>query len=302
MQITVLGVTGGIGNAVTQAFVDRGIPVVALARDPSRVPARAGLTVVQGDARNPADLARALEGSELVLHGLNLPYPQWDPAMMDLTRNVLAAAEASGATVLFPGNLYGLGPDFAAPLTEDARREPPSKKGALRNRLEAMLEASPAKTVVLRAGDFYGGVGESTWMWHLTGKARTGAAIQYPTTRSNLHSWAFVPDLARTFVALAERRDALPAHATFHFEGHVVDGDTWIRAVQKALGDPNRKVTSFPWMWMQLARPFVPMVRELFEMRYLWDQPVRMDGARLRAFLGEVPTTPFEEAVAQALA
>ncbi|MCB9676974.1 MAG: NAD(P)H-binding protein [Alphaproteobacteria bacterium] len=300
MQVTVLGITGAVGAAVAEACLARGIPVRALVRDPKKVQPREGLVRVTGDVRDPAALASALEGSEVVLHGVNLPYPDWDPGMLDLTRDILAAVEKTGATLLFPGNVYGLGPDYEAPLAEGCRHEPITRKGALRNRLEAMLAASSARTVILRAGDFYGG-GEA-WMWHLTHRAVDGGAIQYGGDLGILHGWAYLPDLAETFVRLALRRAELGAHEVFHFEGHVVDGHTWVAAVRDALGAPDRRVTGFPWFWLNFVRPFVPMVRELFEMRYLWDQPVRLDGSRLRAFLGDVPHTPFAEAVARALA
>lgn len=298
MHVSILGITGGVGSRVAEAFLAAGHTVTALARDPSRVAPAAGLTLLKGDANNPADLDRAVAGADAVFHGLNLPYQHWDPGMVDLTAKVLAAAERADATLLFPSNLYGLGPDFSAPLTEQGRYEPISRKGALRNRLEAMLQASSAPTILLRAGDFFGGPGASAWVHHLTVSARTGGALQYPANPDTLHSWAYLPDVAATFVRLAERRAELPPHAVFHFEGHIVDGHTFTRAARAALGDPDRRVKAFPWLWMQLARPFVPMVRELFEMRYLWDQPVRMDGSKLRAFLGDVPHTPFEEALA----
>jgi nucleoside-diphosphate-sugar epimerase len=37
------------------------------------------------------------------------------------------------------------------------------------------------------------------------------------------------------------------------------------------------------------------------EMRYLWKMPVRMDNARLVAFLGREPHTPLEQAVEASL-
>lgn len=300
MQVTILGITGGVGHAVANAFLNRGIPVVALVRDASRVDARPGLTLIEGDARDADALHRAMAGSDVVLHGLNLPYPDWDPGMVELTAGVLAAAEKAQATLLFPGNLYGLGPDFTEPMAEDASREPVSRKGALRNRLEEMLAASATQTIVLRAGDFFGGIGESSWMFFLTGRASGGGSVMYPADLGVQHCWAYLPDVAETFVELAMSRARLDAHATFHFEGHVVDGHRWLATVRGALGD-ERAMWRFPWMWMQLARPFVPMVRELFEMRYLWDEPVRMDGSALRAFLGTVPSTSFEEAIAHTL-
>ena len=246
MQVTVLGITGGVGRAVADAFLAEGHTVVALARTPSKVPAQPGLRVVGGDAFDRDALDAVMAGSEVVFHGLNLPYTDWDPGMVDLTGRVLAAVERTGATLLFPGNLYGLGPDFEAPLTEDAQRNGPSRKGKIRNRLEALLEAASVQTVVLRMGDFFGGVGESTWMFHLTQSVRGGGAIQYPTSHDVLHSWAFVPDVAKTFVALAERRAELPAHAAFHFEGHGVDGATWIGAVRLRAHGPRALRDALP--------------------------------------------------------
>jgi hypothetical protein len=47
--------------------------------------------------------------------------------------------------------------------------------------------------------------------------------------------------------------------------------------------------------------PFVATLRELMEMRYLWQQPVRMANERLVAVLGREPHTPLDQAVEAAL-
>ncbi len=52
---------------------------------------------------------------------------------------------------------------------------------------------------------------------------------------------------------------------------------------------------------MRLASPFVPLFRELLEMRYLWQVPVRMRGDRLAAVLGAEPHTHLDEAVRRTL-
>lgn len=299
MQVTILGITGGVGRAVADAFLHNGWTVRALARTPSAVSSHPQLTVIAGDANDAQALDRALDGSQVVFHGLNLPYPEWDPGMADLTSAVIAASERAGATILFPGNVYGLGPDFSQPLDEDSSFEPVRPKGVLRNRLERMLEESHSPSIVLRMGDFFGGIGESNWMHHLTSGARAGGVLRYPGAHDVLHTWCYLPDAAKAFVMLAERREELPNHASFHFEGHVLDGTAWLTEVQNAIGP--RSIRAFPWMWMQLARPFVPMVRSLFEMRYLWSEPVRMRGDKLTAFLGDVPHTPFAHAIRETL-
>jgi nucleoside-diphosphate-sugar epimerase len=52
-----------------------------------------------------------------------------------------------------------------------------------------------------------------------------------------------------------------------------------------------------PWLAMRLAAPFVPLFRELAEMRYLWEQPLRLSNARLHATIGTEPRTKLDEAV-----
>ena len=65
----------------------------------------------------------------------------------------------------------------------------------------------------------------------------------------------------------------------------------------RATGRPHLKVRAFPWWLLGLASPFVPLFRELKEMRYLWKTPVHMKNARLLAVLGTEPPTPLDEAV-----
>jgi len=52
---------------------------------------------------------------------------------------------------------------------------------------------------------------------------------------------------------------------------------------------------------MGLLSPFVPLLRELREMRYLWNVPIRMDNERLKAVLGAEPHTPLDIAVRNTL-
>ena len=65
-----------------------------------------------------------------------------------------------------------------------------------------------------------------------------------------------------------------------------------VRVVQRR-GEPAPGEGPFAWWMVRLASPLVPTFRELLEMRYLWNEPVRMDNARLRALLGREPHTPL---------
>ena len=70
-----------------------------------------------------------------------------------------------------------------------------------------------------------------------------------------------------------------------------------IAAIRRVVGRPSLKVRAFPWWLLALASPFVPLFRELREMRYLWEVPVRLNNARLVTLLGNEPHTPIDDAV-----
>ena len=89
------------------------------------------------------------------------------------------------------------------------------------------------------------------------------------------------------------------------FNRNYADGTRLPEAIARAVarrGAARPRLRAFPWWLVTLASPFVTTLRELREMRYLWQQPVRLGNARLRAVLGEEPHTPLDEAVEATLA
>ena len=41
-------------------------------------------------------------------------------------------------------------------------------------------------------------------------------------------------------------------------------------------GQPDLPLRRLPWWALRLVAPVVPLLRELVEMRYLWQQPLRL--------------------------
>lgn len=75
------------------------------------------------------------------------------------------------------------------------------------------------------------------------------------------------------------------------------DGTEMVAAIGRAVGRPRIFAIGFPWRLAGLARPFVPLIRELHEMRYLWRKAIRLDNRHLIEFLGEEQRTPIDAAV-----
>ena len=130
-------------------------------------------------------------------------------------------------------------------------------------------------------------------------------AVSNPNTSGVGHNWSYLPDVARTMIALVARRDSLASFTTFHMGGHWdADGTQMSAAIQRVVTrrtGREPRIAAFPWWLVSLASPFVTTFREMLEMRYVWREPVRLDNARLIAELGQEPHTPLDEAVEASL-
>ncbi len=251
----------------------------------------------------PATVLAAAKGVDLIVHGANPPgYRNWSGLVLPMLESTIAAAKACGARIVLPGTVYNFGPDAGPVLTELSPQNPKTRKGAIRVAMERRLqEASRAgvRVLIVRAGDFFGPHAGNNWF--AQGLVKPGApvrAVTYPGSQSIGHSWAYLPDLAETMVQLIEREADLARFDVFHFGGHWFEpGVDIAEAVRRVVGDPRLPIKRLPWWLIYAAAPFVTTFREMIEMRYLWQVPIRLDHAKLVKFLGAEPHTPVDEAI-----
>ncbi len=303
----VIGATGGVGGAVARALITRGWRVRALNRNPERAAAGSPLTGVEwirGDAMITEDVVAAAHGARLIVHGANPPgYRDWSKLVIPMLESSIAAAKATGARILLPGNVYNYGPDAGSVITETSPQHPVTRKGRLRVEMERRLQASGVKSLIVRAGDFFGpGVTANSWFNQLVTPGRPVRSAVYPGVRGVGHAWAYLPDLAETMVRLVDQEDRLETHAVFNFAGVWFErGEDMARAVLRVAEQPEHRLRRLPWPLLVLASPVVPMFREILEMRYLWRRPLRLDNRKLVSLLGAEPRTPLDRAVAHTL-
>lgn len=134
MKIALIGATGFVGSAVLPELLSRGHQVTALARAPGKIAAQPGLTVVQADVLDSAQVAKAVAGHDAVVSAYN---PGWsEPKIYELflqgSRAILDGARQAGVKrVLAVG---GAGSLFAAPglqLVDTPQFPAEYKQGAL---------------------------------------------------------------------------------------------------------------------------------------------------------------------------
>lgn len=303
-NVLVLGAKGRFGRAAVAAFAEAGWQVTAAGRYGENEAAPANAERVVLDAFEPASVAMAAKGMDVIVNALNPPYPDWASHLPCFTRSVIAAARESGATVMIPGNVYNYGAEMPPVLTEATPAMPSTKKGRLRVEMEqqyARAAEEGVQTIILRAGDFLEGAKTGNWFDSIIAKDVTKGRVTLPGPVYIPHAWAYLPDMARAMAGLAEKRKELGRFESIGFEGYTLTGHDLTLLMEQATGRSLRQ-KNLPWWAFRVVALFSPLIREVQEMRYLWQVPHQIDGARLRDLLPEFRATAPDKAMKQMLA
>lgn len=303
--IVILGAAGRIGDAAARAFLDAGWRVKGVARGAKGAALAPGVEAVQANAFDREALAAACLGADIVLNALNPAYTEWEEKVLPMAENVIFAAEKAGATHMVPGNVYNFGYEIGLETTEDAPQVASTPKARIRIAMEELFAARArergVRTIVLRAGDFYGGHRPESWLdIFILAKLRKNI-FTWPGPMDVPHAFAYLPDLARAFVMAAEKRSGLAKFERFHLAGHTLTGAQFKAATEQALGRPLTR-RGVPWTLVRAGGLFVPLLREVAAMSYLWRTAHSLDGGRFARLIGPEPTTEPATAIGQAIA
>ncbi len=275
----ILGASGKIGTHAIRAFTAR------------------GWTCRKYD-RSAGNMTEAAMGCDVIVNGLNPPnYHNWAEIIPEITEQVIAAAKASGATVILPGNVYVFGAE-AGEWSEETPHQPVSRKGKIRADMEARYVQSGVRAINLRAGSFIDPDKNadivSLMILNKIKKGRIGAVGD----RSVKHAYAYLPDWARAAAQLAEKRDELDVYEDIPFPGHAFTLDE-LKAEIEGMTERALVYSGFPWWLLRVASPFWELARELLEMRYLFNTSHWLSSHKFEALLPKFEATPLETVLRQ---
>ena len=297
--ITVFGF-GPVGEATTRRLTDRGVAVrIAQRNCPADLPR--GASFMSCDVLDANAVLRAATDANQIVVAVGFPYEAkvWQTAWPRAIRNLVVACEATGARMVFVDNLYMYGRQ-KQPLREDMPLTRIGVKPAARSEVTRIwTEASAAGRILataLRPSDFFGpGVGatqlgDSAFGALARGK---GAAVVLPPDLP--HDFTYVPDIARAVESLLDAPDTDFGQVWHVPNAPIRTPRDLLTMAAHALGVKPR-IASLPLWSLPLMGLFVPMFRELVEMRYQWRGPYRVDTTRVaRRFWSDA--TPFEVSI-----
>ena len=290
--------TGPIGMATAELLAAGGNRVRVVNRSGrSEVPV--GADVRGGDATDPAFSESAAAGADVVYLCLNPPYTRWPEMFPRLQAGVIEGAAAAGAKLVAMENLYMYGPTGGAPLTEDLPFAATGRKGTTRAQMARdLLEAHRAgkvRVAIGRASDYFGPRGRLSAMGErVFDSAIGGKKAQVIGNPNQLHTYSYIPDIAKGLVVLGQN-DQADGQAWHLPNAPAITTRLFIEQVYAAAGtEPG--IQAMSRFLVKAVGLFNGTVRELDEMLYEFEEPFVVDSSKFQKAFGD-HATPLSEAI-----
>jgi len=293
---------GPVGMAVSDELLRKKIPV-KIANKSGKLFTPASMEVLKLNAADPSEVRKAALHASVVYNCTNVPYNRWTDLLPAIHHSIIEGIAGTEAKLVVMENLYMYGATQGKVITEDLAYQPCSRKGEVRARMSEALFNAHAKGKIRaasgRASDFFGpralqsALGERVFYPALEGK--TAQVLGNPDL---LHTYTYVPDIGKALVVLGERDEALGK--TWHLPNpETVTTRQIIEMIYKKLNYPTKiKVASKGLI--RLIGIFNPIVSELAEMMYEFEEPFLVDDTKFRK-LFSLPATPLAKAIGETI-
>ncbi|MEA5405766.1 NAD-dependent epimerase/dehydratase family protein [Arcicella sp. DC2W] len=305
-EILVLGSTGSIGYAFTENLLSKNIPVTIIVRDAVKAKnlfqSFNHVEIIKGDAQDLNLLKQVAADKKYIFHGINYPYNEWFGNMDVVTNKIIEAASLNKAMIVFPGNVYNYG---NTPLIkEDSPENPCTRKGALRVEIEKTLRdaANAGKCKVLNVclPDFWGPNVLNYGIKPIFINALKGEALPYMVRQDIPHQLVFTKDAAEIMVRLMQRGIQKP-YENYNYGGQVHPTMKGLLNRISRLANAPEKVKLHPKWLFSVLGIFMPMMKEVKEMLYLFEGTVLLDDTKVRSIFPDFKETPLDEAITETL-
>lgn len=299
-RVTVIGATGPTGIHVVREFAQRGRSVLAVSRrldTPGGVFAdHPGVRTAAVDALDPDAVARVVEGCDLVVDCIGLP-PERMADHPRIARVVSEAARRASARCVQISSYWSFLPHDGEVVDERHPRRGGHAWFRLRREAEDIFLAAGAAVVHLP--DFFGPHVHTSSVQAALQEAAAGGPVHCLGRADTARETAYVPDAMRIVADLAERDEAYGTDWGLPGSGPL-SAERLAAIASEHLGTPIRVSPASGWM-LQILSLVHPKLRAIRPIVPHYTRPVRYDTSKLRALLGEMLTTPLEQAIPETL-
>jgi len=297
----VLGANGAFGQAILKSLVDRNANVRAMIRNEGslRMLPSDKVEIFVGDILKEEDARNTLKGATVVYFAINFPYSEWASSYPVAIRNTLKSLDSGGKPIfVFPSNVYGYGVFKSVPVKETHPLDAKSKKGILRNSIEATLmdyhKKNKIRLIIPRFADFYGPNVTNDLYGAMFSRPLEGRSPIWPINADVLHNFTFIEDAARATLALME--DSTSYGEVYHIAGEAITAMEFITIILNELNS-NLKLKVLSRKFLRLAGLLNPNIRELMELLYEYENPYILDSTKFNEKHPEFRHTTYKEGI-----
>ena len=295
MKQTILGAGGAIGIELAKVLPNYTEDIRLIARNPQKINSTDEL--ITADLTNRDEVFRAVNGSQIVYVTIGFEYKTsvWQKLWPPFIKNTIDACLEHKAKLVFFDNVYAIGGDYVKHITEESPISPVSKKGEVRAEVNRLLldaiEKRKLEAIIARAPDFFSSVKDKSLLMNLVyDNMAKGKTSQWFCNANVVHSFGYGPDLARGTAMLGNGTDTYNQIWNLPTDSQKITGEEWIELFAEVM-DADSNYQTLPGWGMLLIGLFVPILKEMYEMRYQYDRDYFFDSSKFNNHFNYTPTT-----------
>ena len=297
---TILGANGTIGNELSKHLPNYTKEVRQVGRNPKKV--NASDQTVAADLLDYSQTELAVAGSDVVYLTAGLKYDTkvWQVQWPKVVGNTIDACKKHNAKLVFFDNVYAYG-HVVGRMTEETPFNPNSRKGEVRAKIATMLlEEIRSKNItgmIVRSADFYGpNVSQSITHPTVTERLKNGKSARWIGDPNAIHSFTYTPDAGKSLAVLGNAPHAY--NQTWHAltSKEKITGQEYVKLACKSLGRPYNSLANLSKFNVRLLGIFIPVLRELVEMMYQFENDYIFDSSKIEDSFQIMPT-PYKAGI-----
>lgn len=289
--------SGTVGTNLAKKIGANGESVLLLSRSNNRAELE-NVKRVKADAASFSSLIAAAPKADYIYNCANPPYNKWTEEWPPINNSLIDLATRTGAVLVTCSNLYGYGP-YNGVLTEDLPLNAKWRNGRVRAdmwlKLKELHDAGEIRATEVRGSDYVAASDQSRMGDRVVPRLKEGKSVQLLGGLDKLHTWTDPEDVAHLMMVVAKEEIAWgkPWHVPSNgpmTQRHVV------RDIALELGVKDPKVSSVPPLLERLLGTFNPVIRELRNSAYQFNEAFIMSDEKARKAFGLKPK-PWETVI-----
>jgi len=295
---TILGSSGGAGTEITRGLSNYTKDIRVVSRNPKKINETDQL--MKADLTDPAQLDKAVEGSEIVYVTIAFPYSikAWRDLWPMFMKNLIDSCSRHNSKIVFVDNVYMYDPNYLSNMTEETPINPISEKGKIRAEVAKMLmnavEENKVDAIIARAPDFYGpGVTGSMLYQTVYLKLLKDKKPQWLGKLDVIHSFIYSKDIGKAVALLGNTPDAFNQAWHLPTTNKKLTNRKWIELMMHAM-NKQRKIQTMPECLINISGIFVPILKELQDVGYQFKQDYFFNSNKFNKRFNFAPISPEE--------